>query len=81
VDLDALSDFPHPALLTQGDQRSALFGRILDVVAATLPEPERRTLPGTAHAPQLTHPAAWADAALAFTATVRARQAFHPKLK
>jgi pimeloyl-ACP methyl ester carboxylesterase len=68
VDLAALSDFPHPALLTQGDQRAPLFGRILDVVAATVAEPQRRTLPGTAHAPQLTHPGRWVGATLAFTA-------------
>ena len=70
ADLTALSHFPHPVLLTQGDQRDPMFGRILDRVAEVLPEPERRTLPGTAHAPQLTHPATYAEAILAFTSMV-----------
>jgi len=72
ADLTALSDFPHPALLTQGDQRAAMFGRILDRVAEALPEPRRKTLPGTAHAPQLTHPTAYAEAILAFTSKTKA---------
>jgi pimeloyl-ACP methyl ester carboxylesterase len=72
VDLTALSDFPHPALLTQGDQRAAMFGRILDRVAEALPEPRRKTMPGTAHAPQLTHPGAYAEAILTFASKAKA---------
>ena len=66
VDLAALPDFPQPALLTQGDQRDPMFGRMLDRVAGALPLAERRTLRGTSHAPQLTHPAAYAQAFRAF---------------
>jgi pimeloyl-ACP methyl ester carboxylesterase len=73
ADLTALSHFPHPALLTQGDQRDPMFGRILDRVAEVLPQPQRRTLPGTAHAPQLTHPEMYAEAIMAFTSTVDER--------
>ena len=71
VDLDALSGFLQPALLTQGDQRAVMFGRILDRVAGALPRAERRTLPGTSHAPQLTHPAAYAQAILSFAGKAR----------
>ena len=51
---------------------AAMFGRILDRVAEAVPESRRKTLPGAAHAPQLTHPTAYAEAILAFTSKAKA---------
>lgn len=70
VDLEALRSFPHHALLTEGDLRGSIFHHALDRLAEVLPETERRLLPGTAHRPQLTHPAAYAEALLVFTQSV-----------
>lgn len=54
--LSALADFSCPALLTQGDQSPPMFARILDIVAAAMPQAERRTLAGAGHVPHVTHP-------------------------
>jgi len=56
IDLDALSGFTKPALLTQGDQSPPFFGAVLDQVATSLPQAERHTYSGAGHNPHMTHP-------------------------
>jgi pimeloyl-ACP methyl ester carboxylesterase len=56
VDLDALSSYAQPTLLTQGDQSPPLFTPVLDRLQSVLPHAERHTYVGAGHIPQLTHP-------------------------
>ena len=56
IDLDALSGFTKPALLTQGDQSPPFFGAVLDKVATALPQTERHIYVGAGHNPHMTHP-------------------------
>jgi pimeloyl-ACP methyl ester carboxylesterase len=56
IDLDALSGFTKPALLTQGDQSPPFFGAVLDKVATVLPQAESHVYVGAGHNPHMTHP-------------------------
>jgi pimeloyl-ACP methyl ester carboxylesterase len=56
ADLDALARSAVRVLLSQGDQSPAMFGPILDRVAAALPDAKRSTLAGAGHIPHMTHP-------------------------
>ena len=57
LDVERLSGFGRPALITGGDQSPPFFGTILDRIAETLPEARRHTFSGAGHAPHLTHAA------------------------
>jgi pimeloyl-ACP methyl ester carboxylesterase len=61
VDLEAISSFEHPALLTQGDQSPPFYSKVIDVLMEALPNAERRTIKGTGHVPQLTDPEGYAE--------------------
>ena len=61
VDLSAASALEHPTLLTQGDQSPPFYSKVLDKLAAAIPNADRKTIAGTAHVPQLTHPEQYAD--------------------
>lgn len=61
VDLEAVPSFEHPVLLTQGDQSPPFYSKVIDVLMEVLPNAERRTIEGTGHVPQLTHPAVYAE--------------------
>ena len=56
ADLDALARTTVPVLLSQGDRSPAMFGPILDRVAAALPGAKRVTIAGAGHIPHMTHP-------------------------
>lgn len=56
LDPSALARFARPALLTQGERSEPFFALILDRLAPVFPAAERRTLPGSGHVPQVTHP-------------------------
>lgn len=56
VDLDALSRFSGPALLTGGEQSPVWFSAILDKLGQTLKKAQRRTYAGAGHVPQMSHP-------------------------
>jgi pimeloyl-ACP methyl ester carboxylesterase len=60
VDLAALAAFPHPALLTRGDQSPAWFAPIVAKLATVLPRTETRIFAGAGHLPMVTHPAQYA---------------------
>lgn len=57
LDLDALSRFSGPALLTGGDQSPIWFSAILDRLGATMKKAQRRTYAGAGHVPHVSHPA------------------------
>jgi pimeloyl-ACP methyl ester carboxylesterase len=56
IALPGLAGFSRPMLLTQGDQSAPFFPVIMEKLAEALPGAERRTLVGTGHVPQVTHP-------------------------
>jgi pimeloyl-ACP methyl ester carboxylesterase len=66
-DLDALPRFDGPALLTDGDQSPPFFPVVVGKLAERLPRAQRRTLAGTGHVPQLSHPAEYAQVIREFT--------------
>ncbi len=55
VDLERLSTFDRPALITQGDQSPPFFGLIVDKIAAALPRARRHMFRGAGHVPHVTH--------------------------
>ena len=65
VDLAALATFPHPALLTHGDQSPPFYPPIVAKLATVLPRAETRVFAGAGHLPMVTHPAEYAAAVMA----------------
>lgn len=61
VDLEAISSFERPVLLTEGDQSPPFYAKVIDVLADALPNAERRRIKGTGHVPQLTHAEMYAE--------------------
>lgn len=55
VDLDALTAYSEPALLTRGDQSPRMFAPILDRIAESLPHAKRHLYVGAGHVPHMTH--------------------------
>jgi pimeloyl-ACP methyl ester carboxylesterase len=55
IDLEALSLFSRPTLLTHGEQNS-LFPAVISRIEATIPGSEVYTFPGAGHVPHFTHP-------------------------
>lgn len=72
LDLDALSAFDRPALVTQGDQSPPFFGAIVDRIARALPRARRHTFPGAGHVPHLTHSDAFVHVAAGFIGSASA---------
>lgn len=56
LDLDSLSAFPAPALLTEGDQSPPWFPVIIRRLAEALKRAERHVYLGAGHVPHMTHP-------------------------
>jgi pimeloyl-ACP methyl ester carboxylesterase len=56
IDLARLRHFPHPALLTTGEQSPPFFSPIVDKVAKVLPHAERKTFLEAGHEPEDSHP-------------------------
>jgi pimeloyl-ACP methyl ester carboxylesterase len=56
LDLSAVAGFARPVLLTQGERSEPFFSLIVERLARALPTAQRRTLPGSGHVPQVTHP-------------------------
>jgi pimeloyl-ACP methyl ester carboxylesterase len=55
VDLDRLSAFNRPALLSKGNLSPPFFSVIVEKVAAALPQAQPHTFDGAGHVPHLTH--------------------------
>jgi pimeloyl-ACP methyl ester carboxylesterase len=65
-DLDWIKAFPHPALLTVGDQSPATFAPVVTRLGNALPRAEIHTFHGAGHNPQATHPDAYVDTITTF---------------
>jgi pimeloyl-ACP methyl ester carboxylesterase len=61
VDLDAISSFEQPVLLTRGDQSPPLFAKVIERLENALPKAHTEVIPGAGHVPQFTHPQEYAD--------------------
>jgi pimeloyl-ACP methyl ester carboxylesterase len=70
IDLEGLSGFPHPTLLTNGDNSRPEFPAVVAKLAETIPGAEWRTLVGAGHVPHLTHPTDYAGLTLEFLSRV-----------
>lgn len=70
IDLESLSGFPHPTLLTNGDNSRPEFPAVVAKLAETIPGAERRTLVGAGHVPHLSHPTDYAGLTLEFLSRV-----------
>lgn len=56
ADLDDLSRFEKPVLLTDGSESPPMFAKVIDILARTFPNVRRTTYGGAAHMSHLTHP-------------------------
>jgi pimeloyl-ACP methyl ester carboxylesterase len=65
-DLEWIREFPHPALLTLGDQSPPQFAPVISKLADALPSADVSTFSGGGHVPHMTHPEAYAGAITAF---------------
>jgi pimeloyl-ACP methyl ester carboxylesterase len=65
-DLECFRGFPHPALLTRGDQSPPAFEAIITRLVEALPSARAGTLTGAGHAPQVSHPEVYVEALSTF---------------
>lgn len=70
IDLTSLLRFPHPALLTLGDQSPPFFAPIVEKIAEALPQAQRMTFVGVGHEPEQEAPDRFAAALTEFIAGV-----------
>lgn len=66
-ELEWISDFSKPALLTLGDESPPTFVPVVTRLSGALPHAEVVTLPGAGHVPHTTHPDAYVEAIIEFT--------------
>ena len=66
IEMEALSRFPHPALVSNGDQSPPFFPVIADKIAEALPKAKRRTFSGAGHVPHISHPDEFVDSVSTF---------------
>jgi pimeloyl-ACP methyl ester carboxylesterase len=66
-ELEWMSGFLKPALLTRGDQSPPTFAPVVARLSQALPHAEIVTLPGAGHVPHETHPDAYVEAIIKFT--------------
>jgi pimeloyl-ACP methyl ester carboxylesterase len=65
-DLEWISSFTRPALLSTGGQSPPTFAPIVSKLAQVLPHAETRVFPEAGHIPHLTHPQAYVEAVTSF---------------
>jgi pimeloyl-ACP methyl ester carboxylesterase len=70
LNLDGLSRFTKPVLLTNGTVGVTDFPAVLDVLAATLPDVRRHTFDGVGHGPHMTHEEEYAKVAAEFFGSI-----------
>ena len=56
LDLDTLSSFGGPLLMSEGDQSPPFFAAILEELSDAMPRAQRHIFRGAGHVPHLTHP-------------------------
>ena len=66
IDLEALSRFTQPVLLTRGDQSPPIFPAIISKIELALPHADARTFPDASHIPHLSHPEEFVKTVSAF---------------
>jgi pimeloyl-ACP methyl ester carboxylesterase len=66
LDLEALSRFTQPVLLTRGDQSPPFFPAIISKIKAAVPQADVYTFPGASHIPHISHPHEFVETLLAF---------------
>ncbi|MGH7964586.1 MAG: alpha/beta fold hydrolase [Candidatus Binatia bacterium] len=66
-ELDWISGFSKPVLLTRGDQSPPTFAPVVTRLSGALPHAEVVTLPGAGHVPHATHPDAYVETIIEFT--------------
>ncbi|MFE5814724.1 alpha/beta fold hydrolase [Streptomyces sp. NPDC056479] len=59
LDLDRLSGYPGPALLTKGSESPPWFASIVGRLSGALPQSTTYTFEGAGHIPHVTHPTEW----------------------
>lgn len=75
MDLDRLSGFSAPALLTLGGRSPPFFPMVVERVARALPQARRHTFPGAGHVPHLSHPQEYVEVVSAFIREAAGRRA------
>jgi pimeloyl-ACP methyl ester carboxylesterase len=70
IDLARLRRFPHPALLTVGEQGPPFFKPIVEKLASVLPQSERKTFVGAGHEPEYDAPELYVATVIEFIARV-----------
>ena len=68
ADLDDLSRFEKPVLLSDGSESPQMFAKVIDILARTLPDARRNTYGGAAHMSHMTHPAEFTTTVSEFAA-------------
>jgi pimeloyl-ACP methyl ester carboxylesterase len=56
IDIESLSRFRGPVLLSDGSESPPFFKMVVDKIAAVLPNATRKTFGGAGHVPHFTHP-------------------------
>jgi pimeloyl-ACP methyl ester carboxylesterase len=72
MDLDALTNFDKPALLTSGTESAPFFGPVVDMVASRIRRSERVTIEGADHVPHISVPDRYVELVTTFAHTERA---------
>jgi pimeloyl-ACP methyl ester carboxylesterase len=70
LDLPGLADFRRPALVSHGDMSPAYFARVVEQVAAALPNARVHVFAGAGHVPHRSHPAEYVETLTAFALEV-----------
>jgi pimeloyl-ACP methyl ester carboxylesterase len=72
LDLEALSGFDKPALLTSGTESAPFFGPVVDMIASRMPQAERVTIEGADHVPHIGVPERYVELVTTFARKERA---------
>ncbi|MFI7410055.1 alpha/beta fold hydrolase [Streptomyces sp. NPDC049627] len=73
LDLDGLSRYTGPVLLTQGTESPPFFAAIIARLSGALPQARTHAFPGAGHIPHVTHPDAYAERVIGFVEECRRR--------
>jgi len=72
MDLNALTGFDKPALLTSGTESAPFFAPVVDMLARSLPRSERITIDGANHVPHVSVPGRYVELVRTFAQADRA---------
>jgi pimeloyl-ACP methyl ester carboxylesterase len=61
IDLEALSAFDKPALLSNGTKSAPFFPMVINKLVNVLPNARRITIEGAGHVPHMSHPKEYVD--------------------